>query len=163
MTILSSRFSAENVFFDRENGGFRRFSTRRSRAAAHFPAPVLRCNRVAKQYVLSGLGISPLASGGNGFQKDRHPLRWFLSSWDSIFRPFGDTSAHGTASPFLFVLGTEKGTVSAHVFRAGAALSRQIARVLRGHSCRALPFPPCGIGKSNSYLLTPTSYLNPAS
>ena len=157
MTILSSRFSAENVFFDRENGGFRRFSTHRSRAAAHFPAPFTWCNRVAKQYVLSGLGISPLARRA---PKRVDNLRFSTLLGSSPF-PFVPKSAHGTASPFLFVLGTEKGTVSAHVFRAVAAVSRQITRVLRGHSCRALPFPPCGIGKSNSYLLPPTSYLLP--
>ena len=54
-----------------------------------------------------GWGFRRLRAGGNDFQKDRHPLRWFLSSWDSIFRPFWDTSAHGTQA-FLFVLGTEK-------------------------------------------------------
>ena len=41
--------------------------------------------------------------------------------------------AHGTALPFLFVLGTasKKERVSASVFRVVAACSRQIARVLR--------------------------------
>ena len=84
----------------------------RERCAASGRQPIPRhslhgAHELRKQYAVSGLGISPLASGGNDFQKDRHPLRWFLSSWDSIFRPFGDTSAHGTALPFLFELGTE--------------------------------------------------------
>ena len=41
--------------------------------------------------------------------------------------------AHGTALPFLFVLGTasKKERVSVYVFRIAAACSRQIARVLR--------------------------------
>ena len=60
-----------------------------------------------KQYAVAGLGISRSAERGNGFQKDRHPLRWFLSSWDSIFRPFGDTSERRNV-PFLLRGGTEK-------------------------------------------------------
>ena len=57
---------------------------------------------------LPGWGVSPSADGGNGFQKDRHPLRWFLSSWDSIFRPFGIPRSDGTQA-FLHRGGTEKG------------------------------------------------------
>ena len=64
-------------------------------------------HELRQQYAVAGLGISPLASGGNGFQKDRHPLRWFLSSWDSIFRPFWDTSERRNV-PFLLRGVTEK-------------------------------------------------------
>ena len=90
-------------------------------AAALSSAAVLRCTRGAAAYSPQPGGSLFLGSrfpvqpscvsntlfpgggfrrrcGGNGFQKDRHPLRWFLSSWDSIFRPFWETSERRNAS-----------------------------------------------------------------
>ena len=75
--------------------------------------PFCGATELRKQYAVAGLGISPLASGGNGPHARRAPkradnLRFSTLLGSSPF-PFVPKSAHGTALPFLFVLGTEKG------------------------------------------------------
>ena len=96
--------------------------SRSVRAAVHFPAPFSWCRRVALAIRRFRAGISPPA----GAKREGH-LR-FASLFELL--PFPQQPRE-RALRLYFIGNSHKGTVSVSVFRAVAALSRQIALVLR--------------------------------
>ena len=108
LSIRSSLFLGSRFVVHTSREAIRRF-----RAAAHFSARFVWCNRVAKQYALSGLGISPSAGGGNvrlrGGRKKGMDTYGFHPSFESPRFPLGYLGATERKRSYLEV-GSSKGT-----------------------------------------------------